>query len=100
MVKMTSGAASIAALVLVVTNRVAGPLRLLIVQMALVLAGMELLLWSWLRREALFRALIPTEAPEWLDRVVVAGAAATGLVALIAAAATVTERRLAPRPTR
>ncbi len=97
---LVAGVASLLALVLVVTNRVAGPLRLLLVQMALVLAGMELLLWSWLRREALFRALIPTEAPEWLDRFVVAGAAATGLVALIAAAATVTERRLAPRPTR
>jgi len=97
---LVAGGAASAALVVVLTGRVAGPLRLLSVQMALVLAGMELLLWSWLRREALVRALIPTEAPEWLDRMVVAGAAATGLVALVAVAATVTERRLAPRPTR
>lgn len=97
---LVAGCAAVAALVLVLADRVTGPLRLLIVQMALALAGMELLLWSWLRREALVRALIPTEAPQWLDRAVVAGAAATGLVALVAAAATVTERRLAPRPTR
>ncbi len=97
---LVAATAASTALVLVWTDRVAGPFRLLIVQLALALAGMELLLWSWLRREALLRALIPTEAPEWLDRMVIAGAAATGLVALAAAAATITERRLAPRPTR
>lgn len=85
---------------LVGTGRLAPPMRVLVVQLALVLVSFELLLWAWLRREALLRALIPSEAPGWFDRGVVAAAAAAGLVALAAAAATITERRPEPRPTR
>ncbi len=45
-------------------------------------AGVELLLWSWQRRLSISRAFIPTDAPFWLDRLVVAGAAAAGLAAV------------------
>ena len=62
-----------------------------------VLAGAELALWGWLRRDALVRALIPSDAPAWLDRMVIAGAATVGVVASVAALATITERRRAPR---
>ncbi|MEL6982054.1 MAG: hypothetical protein AAFO29_06490 [Actinomycetota bacterium] len=97
---LVAALAGAAAIVVVRGERLAKPMRVLVVQLALVLASFELLLWAWLRREALLRALIPTEAPQWLDRAVVAGAAAAGLVALAAAAATIMERRPAPPPTR
>ena len=45
------------------------------------LAGAELLLWAWLRRLVVTRALIPTTIPAWLDRAVVAGAVVVGIVA-------------------
>ncbi len=94
--------AVVAALVVVHRQLLAPPLRALVVPAALALAAAELLIWAWLRREAVVRALIPTVAPEWLDRLVVAGAAATGLVALAAAGVAATglirEPRSAPRP--
>ena len=31
-------------------------------------AALALAIWGWLRREALVRAIIPTDAPAWLDR--------------------------------
>lgn len=46
-------------------------------------AGVELLLWSWQRRLAISRAFIPTDAPFWLDRFVVAGTAAAGTAAVL-----------------
>ncbi|MEM9566345.1 MAG: hypothetical protein AAGA93_27240, partial [Actinomycetota bacterium] len=75
-----------AALLVVRRQLLAPPLRALVLPAALALAAVELLIWVWLRRESVVRALIPTVAPEWLDRLVVAGAAATGLVAMVAAA--------------
>ena len=48
-------------------------------------AALALALWGWLRREALVRAIIPTDAPAWLDRVGIATAIAIGAVALVAA---------------
>jgi hypothetical protein len=42
------------------------------------LAALELAVWVFLRRDAGFRALIPTDAPFWLDRAVMA---ASGVVA-------------------
>jgi hypothetical protein len=35
---------------------------------AALLAGVELLAWGWLRRDGLTAAIIPTNAPGWLDR--------------------------------
>ncbi len=53
-----------------------------LVSYALVLlAAIELGLWVWVRRDSAFRALIPTDAPYWLDRGVMA---ATVVVAVIA----------------
>jgi hypothetical protein len=76
------------------------PLRALIGPAVLALAGVELLLWVWLRREALVRALIPGDAPGWLDRAVIAGAGTLGLVALGGAVQLLRERRPALRPRR
>jgi hypothetical protein len=39
------------------------------------LAGLELAVWVYVRREGAWRALIPTDAPFWLDRAVLAAAA-------------------------
>jgi hypothetical protein len=53
-----------------------------LVSYALVLLGaVELGAWVMLRRDSLFRALIPTDAPFWLDRGVMAAAAAVAVVA-------------------
>jgi hypothetical protein len=65
----------------------------------LALAGLELLVWFWLRRPALTRALVPTEAPVWLDRAVVAGAVVIGLSALVVAVRTLLAP-VAPVPAR
>lgn len=97
---LVAGLVGLVAIYLARTDRLAPPMRVLVVQLALVLASFELLLWAWLRREALLRALIPSDAPGWFDRGVVAAAAAAGLVALAAAAATITERRPGPQPPR
>ena len=59
-------------------------------------AGVELVLWSWQRRLSITRAFIPTDAPFWLDRFAVAGAAAAGL----AAVAVVVMEMAQPAPTR
>ncbi len=59
-----------------------------LVSYALVLlAAMELAMWVWLRRDAAFRALIPTDAPYWLDRGVMAASAVVAVAAAIGAAA-------------
>jgi hypothetical protein len=39
------------------------------------LGGIELALWVFMRRDGLTRSLLPTDAPFWLDRAVTAGAA-------------------------
>ena len=53
---------------------------------AVAVAGGELLVWSWLRRRHLSAAVLPTNAPFWLDRAVTAavfvGAAAVTAVAI------------------
>jgi hypothetical protein len=58
-----------------------------LVSYALVLLGaIELGAWVVIRREGAFRALIPTDAPFWLDRGVLAAAAAAAVLTGIAAA--------------
>jgi hypothetical protein len=56
---------------------------------ALVLLGaLQLALWVFVRRDGAFRAIIPTDAPYWLDRGVMAGAAVVAVVAAVGAAVT------------
>lgn len=50
------------------------------------LAGAELLLWGWIRREAVVRAIVPTDAPITLDRAVVVATAAVGVIVVAWAA--------------
>jgi hypothetical protein len=45
--------------------------------------GLELVLWAWLRWDALVRAIVPTDAPENLDRAVVTAALVVGLGNLV-----------------
>ena len=78
-------AALVVVVALVIERRalLVAPLRALVVPALLALAGVELLLWTWVRRSALVRALIPGDAPGWLDRGVIAGAGTLGLVAVV-----------------
>jgi hypothetical protein len=57
--------------------------RRLVAYALVLLAALELAVWVWLRRDAAFRAIIPTDAPSWLDRGVLA---ATGVAAVAVAA--------------
>jgi hypothetical protein len=58
-----------------------------LVSYALVLlAALELAVWVFIRRDAAFRALIPTDAPFWLDRGVMAASAVVAVVAAVGAA--------------
>jgi hypothetical protein len=59
-----------------------------------VLVGVELLLWGWMRRDGLSAAIIPSDAPGWLDRFTVALAIVGGL----GIAATMLWELFAPRP--
>jgi hypothetical protein len=60
--------------------------RRLVSYALVLLAAMELAVWVWLRRDGAFRALIPTDAPYWLDRGVMAATAVVAVVAAIGAA--------------
>jgi hypothetical protein len=60
--------------------------RRLVSYALVLLAAMELAVWVWLRRDGAFRALIPTDAPYWLDRGVMAATAIVAAVAAIGAA--------------
>lgn len=46
---------------------------------ALALTGVELTIWAWTRRAGLTSAILPTDAPFWLDRAVTAGAGVVGV---------------------
>jgi hypothetical protein len=46
---------------------------------AMLLVGVELAIWGWVKRDGLSAALIPTEAPGWLDRFAVAAALTSGV---------------------
>lgn len=48
-------------------------------------AGIELVLWALPRRSGLTAAILPTDAPHWLDRAASAGAGVVGLLAAGAA---------------
>ena len=46
---------------------------------AMLLVGVELAIWAWVKRDGLSAALIPTGAPGWLDRFAVAAAFTSGV---------------------
>ena len=48
-----------------------------------ILAGLELGVWVYVRREGAWRALIPTDAPFWLDRGVLAAAAVAAMAGVV-----------------
>ncbi len=54
----------------------------------MLLAGANLAAWGWARRDGLVRAVLPTNAPWWLDRVAsaaaITGGVAVGVAALLA----------------
>ena len=52
---------------------------------AAAIAGLELAVWALDRRTGLTRAVLPTDAPYWLDRAVTAGAFVVGVAAAVAA---------------
>ena len=52
----------------------------------MLLAALELGAWIFIRRDGAFRALIPTDAPFWLDRGVMAATAVVTVAAAIGAA--------------
>jgi hypothetical protein len=62
--------------------------RRLVASALVLLAAMELAVWVWLRRDGAFRAIIPTDAPYWLDRGVMAATGVTTVVVACAAAIT------------
>jgi hypothetical protein len=60
--------------------------RRLVSYALVLLAALELAVWVWLRRDGAFRAVIPTDAPFWLDRGVMAATAVVAAVAALGAA--------------
>jgi hypothetical protein len=60
--------------------------RRLVAYALVLLAALELAVWVWVRRDAAFRALIPTDAPYWLDRGVMAATAVVAAVVAVGAA--------------
>jgi hypothetical protein len=64
---------------------------------AAAIAGLELAVWALDRRAGLTRAVLPTDAPYWLDRAVTAGAFVVGIAAA-GAAITALTRPARPRP--
>jgi len=46
---------------------------------AMLVVGIELAVWGWIKRDGLSAALIPTGAPGWLDRLAVASAFVSGV---------------------
>jgi hypothetical protein len=58
--------------------------RSLVSHALVVLSGLQLALWAFLRRDGLVKALLPTDAPFWLDRGVTAAAAIVGVAGIAA----------------
>jgi O-antigen/teichoic acid export membrane protein len=54
---------------------------------AAAIAGLELAAWAFDRRAGLSKALLPTDAPYWIDRAVTVGAFTVGVVAAVVAIA-------------
>ncbi len=60
--------------------------RRLVSYALVLLAALELAVWVWLRRDGAFRAIIPTDAPAWLDRGVMAATAVVAVLTAVGAA--------------
>jgi hypothetical protein len=60
--------------------------RSLVSHALVALAGLQLALWTALRRDWLVKSLLPTDAPFWLDRGVTTAAGVVGVAALAAGA--------------
>lgn len=58
--------------------------RSLVSHALVVLGGIELALWAYLRRDGLARATLPTDAPFWLDRGVTSAAAIAAVIVVAA----------------
>lgn len=58
--------------------------RTLLSHALVLLGGLELAAWVYLRRDSMVKALLPTDAPYWLDRFVTAGAAVAAVAAVLA----------------
>ena len=58
--------------------------RSLVSHALVTLSGLQLALWAFLRRDGLVKALLPTDAPFWLDRGVTAASAVVGLAGIAA----------------
>lgn len=56
-----------------------------VAQAALLLVGAELAVWGFVRRDGLGRAIVPTDAPGWFDRLATTSALAAGLGVVAAA---------------
>ncbi|MEM8746237.1 MAG: hypothetical protein AAGF91_06020 [Actinomycetota bacterium] len=52
---------------------------------AVLLAGVNLLIWAFIKRDGLGAAIVPTDAPGWLDRATVAAAFTMGVGAIVVA---------------
>ena len=50
---------------------------------AVTISALQLLVWSWERRSGLYRAILPTDAPFWFDRLVTGAAISAGLAAMV-----------------
>jgi hypothetical protein len=48
------------------------------------LAGVNLVLWGWARRDGLGKAILPTDAPGWMDRGATTAALSAGAVLVVA----------------
>lgn len=64
----------------------------------LLLGAYELVWWTWTRRTALSRSLIPSDAPAWLDRATLAASAVAGLTVGLVALLTVALRAATAGP--
>jgi hypothetical protein len=66
----------------------------------LLLAGVNLVLWSWMRRDGLSKAVLPTNAPAWLDRFASSAALGCGLLAAVFGLAALFRAILSPQSAR
>lgn len=64
------------------------PREATIVLGATAIACVQLIVWGWERRAGLSRAVLPTDAPFWLDRLVSAAALAAGVAGVVAMSVT------------
>lgn len=72
--------------------------RLTVVPAAAAIAGAQLVVWGWERRSGLVRAVLPTEVPFWIDRLVSATAIGAGSVVTVLAVSMLVRAVATPVP--